>query len=478
MNDASSRQMTKRRRRPVPLSASLKRGLAFGALTAGLFVPSALQAQEALSTSGYDAPHAGNPLLPGYFADPSILRHDGKWYIYATIDPWGGDRLGVWESEDFANWTFQSINWPTKAAATSPEASDAMVWAPSVIRGRDGRFWMYISVGSEVWAGTADHPLGPWRDANKGKPLIGRNYRPGFHMIDAEAFIDDDGTPYLYWGSGLNWVNGHCFVVKLNPDMVSFDGEPRDVTPGHYFEGPFMFKAGKRYFLTYSDGKTTSDTYQVRYAVGDSPLGPFTEASNNPILATDPARQIISPGHHAIFRDRDRAYILYHRQGLPWREGAPLLRQVAINRLETGPDGTLRRVTADHASVRPGILPRERGLAYRASASGSADEIYRPSAANDDNYATLWRAPANAGAWLQADLGRTRTLSESLIRPEFPTRRYRLRIEASRDGRNWSTIFADFEGEGSPIRLPHRIEARYLRLHVEGGTAIFEWAVR
>lgn len=460
-----------------PWSATLMRRLACSALTVAAFAPLASQAQESRSTSGYDAPHSGNPLLPGYFADPSILRHDGKWYIYATIDPWGGDRLGVWESEDFANWTFRSINWPTKAAATSAESSDAMVWAPSVVRARDGRFWMYVSVGSEVWVGTADHPLGPWRDANGGKPLIGRNYRPGFHMIDAEAFIDDDGTAYLYWGSGLNWVNGHCFVVKLKPDMVSFDGEPRDVTPGHYFEGPFMFKAGKRYFLTYSDGKTTSDTYQVRYAVGDSPLGPFTEAGNNPILATDAAKQIISPGHHAIFRDRGTPYILYHRHGLPWREGGPVLRQVAVDRLELGSDGMLRRVMADHAGVRLGARSRERGIAYRVSASGSVDGRL-PATVGDDNYATLWRAPAGTGAWIQADLGRTRTLSESLVRPEFATRRYRFRVEASRDGRIWSTVLTDFEGEGSPLRLPHRIEARYLRLHVEDGAGIFEWAIR
>jgi hypothetical protein len=437
--------------------------------------PIDLQAQ--VPSSGYAARHAGNPILPGYFADPSILRHDGKWYIYATIDPWGGDRLGVWESRDFANWTFRSIDWPTKAAATSTEASDAMVWAPSVIRAHDGRFWMYVSVGSEIWVGSADHPLGPWRDANKGRPLIGRNYRPGFHMIDAEAFIDDDGSAYLYWGSGLNWVNGRCFVVKLKPDMVGFDGEPRDVTPGHYFEAPFMFKVGKTYFLTYSDGKTTSDTYQVRYAVGDSPLGPFVEARNNPILATDHAKQIISPGHHSVFRDRGRPYILYHRQGPPWRESDSVLRQVAVDRVELGPAGTIRRVAASHRGTGPASRLRERGIAYAASASASADAIHAPSAAADDNYATLWRAPAEEGAWVQADLGRARSVAESQVRPEFPTRRYRFKVEASSDGRTWSKI-ADGEGEGSPIRLPHRITTRYLRLHVDRGAGLFEWVVR
>ena len=34
-----------------------------------------------------------NPILPGYFADPSVVESNGKYYIYATIDPWGGDSL-------------------------------------------------------------------------------------------------------------------------------------------------------------------------------------------------------------------------------------------------------------------------------------------------------------------------------------------------------------------------------------------------
>jgi beta-xylosidase len=59
-------------------------------------------------------------------------------------------------------------------------------------------------VGSEVWVGTADHPAGPWRDANGGKPLIPSKFKPGLHMIDAEAFIDTDGQAYIYWGSSWN----------------------------------------------------------------------------------------------------------------------------------------------------------------------------------------------------------------------------------------------------------------------------------
>src|SRR5690606_15812286 len=82
-----------------------------------------------------------NPILPGYYADPSHVLADGKHYLYATLDPWGGETLGCWESADFKQWTFAPLNWPTKAACTSPTSKQAMVWAPSVVKGKDGRFY-------------------------------------------------------------------------------------------------------------------------------------------------------------------------------------------------------------------------------------------------------------------------------------------------------------------------------------------------
>ena len=337
-------------------------------LARALLPAAALLVMAAEAPARWDAPGAGNPLLPGYFADPSIVRDGGRWYVFATIDPWGGDTLGLWTSDNGRDWRFSQPNWPTKQAATSPTSGGSKVWAPSVVKAANGRWYMYVSVGSEIWVGSAPSPAGPWADANGGKPLVARDFAPAYHMIDAEAFIDSDGQAYLYWGSGLNWTNGHCFVVKLKPDMVTFDGVPRDVTPANYFEGPFMVKAGKRYALTYSDGNTTKDTYKVRYAIGDTPFGPFKEAADSPILTTDASRDIVSPGHHAVFRSGGQAYILYHRQALPWpRGGEEVLRQIAVDPLRIGADGTLARVAPSHGGAVTGFAParaREIGRAH------------------------------------------------------------------------------------------------------------------
>ncbi len=293
------------------------------------------------------APQAGNPILPGYFADPSLVTHDGHHYLYATIDPWGGEKLGCWESTDFKNWTYRALNWPTKKDCTSPTSRENMVWAPSVVRAVNGKHYMYVSVGSEIWVGVASHPLGPWRDANNGKPLVPENFRPGFHMIDAEAFMDDDGQAYLYWGSGWNWVNGKCWAVRLKADMVTFDGEVRDVTPARYFEAPFMVKHGRRYHLMYSSGKTIEDTYQVHHAVGNSPFGPFEEAATSPCLVTDTAKNILSPGHHSVFEKDGRHYILYHRHSIPF-DPEFIGRQICVDELRFGAIGSIVKVIPTH----------------------------------------------------------------------------------------------------------------------------------
>lgn len=116
-------------------------------------------------------------------------------------------------------------------------------------------------------------------------------------MIDAHCFMDEDGKIFLYWGSGLNWVNGACFVVELEEDMVTFKSEPRNITPPNYFEGPFMFKRKGIYYLMYSDGKAIDATYKIRCSTGNTPFGPWKEGKNSPILSTLPRTVLrMAPG--------------------------------------------------------------------------------------------------------------------------------------------------------------------------------------
>lgn len=437
-------------------------------------------------------PHSSNPIIPGYYADPSILTCGGRHYIYATIDPWGGEKLGCWESADFKNWTFRDLNWPTKKACTSAASKPNMLWAPSVVRSPNGKLYMYVSCGSEIWVGSADHPLGPWKDSHGGTPLVPAEYKPGFHMIDAEAFIDTDGQSYLYWGSGLNWVNGKCWAVKLQPDMVSFDGDVKDVTPAHYFEAPFMLKHKGQYYLMSSFGKTIEDTYQIRYAIGNSPLGPFTEAATSPILVTNKDHNIISPGHHAVFNHDERHYILYHRHSIPFDPNS-IGRQLCMDEMNFQPDGLIAKVTPTHNG--PDFI---RGREYaktnladpakgaKAGASSQRNSHTGAECVMDDNYATLWAAaPGVRTAWLALDLGQVRAFQKQEIRFEYAWKSYHFLLEISADGKQWTRL-ADYTQEpatGSPVTITKAAKARYLKMTfpaIENGVepALFEWVVQ
>ena len=443
------------------------------------------------ATESWDMPHAHNPILPGYYADPTMLAADGKYYIYATQDPWGSDTLGCWESRDLKQWTYRTLNWPTKQACTSPTSKEAKVWAPSVVRGKDGHYHMFVSVGSEVWTGVADRPLGPWRNPLGDQPLVPADFNSAYHMIDADAFVDDDGRAYLYWGSGWNWVNGGCFAAKLNDDLSGFDGEVRMVTPEHYFEAPTMFKHGKRYYLAYSSGKTVSDTYEVRYAISDSPIGPFKEGATSPILVTDHKADVVSPGHNAFFRQGNRTYIVYHRQRIPFVEGTAF-RQVCIDELHFTADGLIEKVVPTHAgpALVQGRAESRDKLAsamhvVKATASSSATELTQPERVLDDNYATRWAAAPDAnGSWVQLDFGSMQRVEHSEIRFEYAWKTYAFSVEASSDGQSWKNI-ADFRDQplsGSPVVIEHTVEARYLRLRfpdtIKGqDIAVLEWAV-
>ncbi|MCK9207166.1 MAG: family 43 glycosylhydrolase [Salinivirgaceae bacterium] len=283
-----------------------------------------------------------NPIHPGKFADPTIVMQNDTFYIFATIDPWGADKLAVLVTTDFKNWQQKKINWPTSATCLSPTSGRDKVWAPCVIKAPSGSFFMYVTVHNEVWVGTSQHPLGPWKNARPDNtPIINGNLFPNYHMIDAECFIDTDGIAYLYWGSGLNWENGHCFAAKLNTDMISFDGDVKDITPPNYFEAPYMFKRNNRYYLMYSQGKCIDSSYKVRYSIGNTPFGPFTEGLNSPILSTTNDSTTFGPGHHTVININSRDYIIYHRIA---DNNQTLLRELCMDSLNFDTQGNIMKV--------------------------------------------------------------------------------------------------------------------------------------
>ncbi len=429
----------------------------------------------------FDSQKTGNPLLPGYYADPTIIEDNGTFYVYATSDmPHWNDitKLAVWSSTDFVNWKCDYLNWPSKDACKSHTGTQSGVWAPSVIKAPNGKFYMYVTVGQEIWVGVADRPAGPWKNARAdNQPII--RFKEYFFVesIDGEGFVDDDGQVYLYWGSSDSGrdIEGRCLGVKLNDDYASFSDLPQDITPPHYFEGPYMFKKNGIYYFSYSWGKTWDDTYQVRYAIGPTPFGPWKEGMIRPILSTDDGdNKIKSTGHHSILKIKKQYYIVYHRfNTLDSYNISQKLRQVAADELLFNPDGSLKRVVSSHKGV--GALKdasSKINLAYTAKTTSShdLDSVKTQSKyAVDENYGTLWIGGKYAQEWLMLDLGVVKSFKEIQIFPEFPLKSYQYTIEISEDNKTWKLADNQLENDkiGSPLVSNSKFYARYVRITMQ-----------
>ncbi|MBN2616615.1 MAG: family 43 glycosylhydrolase [Bacteroidales bacterium] len=434
----------------------------------------------AQKTININSPGAQNPILPGWFADPTIVKFGDIYYIYATTD---NEMLGsgaptLWYSIDFQNWYNYTMEVPSLSGVTLRN-----FWAPDILQGENGKYYLYFGncqAGCNIYGYVSETPYGPWTKLHEDdKPVIPHNYpREGFPSLDVQFFKDDDGKIYAYWGTWVHYNNGYA-VGKLNSQKMDemFDSRniPLEQTP-EPFEAAYMMKRNSKYILMYSGASCHDETYNVRYSYSDSPYGPFTPGQNNPILSTNDDKSVHGPGHHSVLKNNDDYYIVYHRHDFPFTAGG-LARQVCIDSLIFENDSTIRKVTPSHRGItafEKSTVPED--IAYLAKTTASSyyhlqsldyDYEYKSSFATDNNNATMWKA-ANSGLPqdLTIDLGETKCISRIMTQFEFASYYYQYRIEYSVDGEKWE-IYADRaknRTSGSPMIDDNDVTARYLKL--------------
>lgn len=296
-------------------------------------------------------PGTNNPVLPGYNADPHVALIDGTFYICPTTDgfaSWGSTSFSVFSSNNLVQWTDRGVILDIPTALTWAGGHG---WAPSITR-VGGTYYFYFSADSQLGVATSSSVTGPFKDA-LGKPLATtRQYGP--QSIDPYAFIDDDGTPYLYFGSG----SGGLLVAQLNPSMVSFSGTPANISPSGAsgtLEGSAVFKRNGTYYLVWSEGDTRNATYQMAYARAQSPLGPFARLAV--ILRQDTALGILGPGGGTVLGipGRDEYYLVYHRFKIPGGDGTH--RETCIDRMTFANDGTIVPVKPTLTGLQTAVTP-------------------------------------------------------------------------------------------------------------------------
>lgn len=321
--------------------------------------------------------YSGNPVFPGWYADPEGIIFGTEYWIYPTYsDDFGNpDRsnkftdqqienqkntineqylkqtfFNAFSSKDLVHWTKHSHVLDIKDV----QWASYSMWAPSIISSNN-KYYLFFSANDiqsdnelgGIGVAVSDTPGGPFIDAI-GRPLIDK-FHNGAQPIDQFVFQDDDGQYYMYYGG---WR--HCNIVKLSNDLKSLipfsDGEVfKEITPEYYVEGPFVFKRNGKYYLMWSEGNWTGPDYSVAYAIADSPTGPFLRIEK--ILEQDPGIATGS-GHHSLINipNSDDWYILYHRRPLNTDNGNH--REVCIERMFFDDKGYIKPVLITKEGVR------------------------------------------------------------------------------------------------------------------------------
>ncbi len=327
------------------------KGLAASAII-GLFL---LHCTQKSTDRKSDSATSGNPVFPGWYADPEGIIFGNEYWIYPTYSAPFEEQVffDAFSSPDLVHWTKHERILDTSRVKWAREA----MWAPSVIK-KDQRYFFFFGVNNiqsdaepgGIGIAVADNPGGPFTDY-LGKPLIDK-FHHGAQPIDQFVFKDSNGDHYLIYGG---WR--HCNIGKLNNDFTGFipfeDGNMfREITPENYVEGPFMFIRNNKYYFMWSEGDWTGPDYCVAYAIGDSPFGPFERIGK--ILQQDITIGR-GAGHHSVIHvpESDRWFIVYHRRPLDHTDGNA--RVTCIEEMRFGEDGTIQEVRLTDGGV--GALP-------------------------------------------------------------------------------------------------------------------------
>ncbi|PKQ67273.1 hypothetical protein BZG01_07725 [Labilibaculum manganireducens] len=450
-----------------------------------LIFPFCLNGQE----TGHKIKGIDNPLLPGYFADPTIKKFGETFYLYSTTD---GIKLAsgepqVWVSKDFVNWYNTEMDIELPDGLTN-------CWAPDVMKGKDGKYYYFMGNcehGCNIYAYVSDSPIGPWKSLKNGQAVIpvGTAIK-GLPALDAQYFLDDDGSIYSYFGTwcssfgGLGWAKidpkDHCTILESGSIPITQIPE--------VFEAAYLLKHNEKYILMYSSGDCRLSSYAVHYSYSDSPVGPFNYGDNSPILKTNQDGSIDSPGHHSVLKDGGDYYILYHRHDNPHSTGGEF-RQVCADRLDFLNDSTILPVIPTHKGIgylRKNQIP-EKDLAFKAKTTATSyyhlespatkytnspvDYKYLPEYATDNNNGTMWKAASSTYPQsLVIDLGKKVKVARVMTQFEYSTFYYQYRIECSSDSINWF-LFSDRTNNrqsGSPMIDDNNTNTRYVKLTVTG----------
>lgn len=249
-----------------------------------------------------------NPVIPGDFADPSIIKVGNTYYATGTSSEWA-PHFPLFTSEDMVTWKQVGYIFNTKPAWTG-----SSFWAPELFY-HNNTFYVYY-VARRKNDGVSCIGVATAKDPLKGFTDHGVIIEHGKEAIDAYV-LSDNGTLYMTFKAyGLDKRPIEILACKLSADGLKKEGDyfsllRDDARQG--LEGQVLMKWNNHYYLFYSAGGCCGlrCSYNVRVARATAIQGPYINYESNPILTEGEAWKC--PGHGTFVQTDDNKYFyLYH----------------------------------------------------------------------------------------------------------------------------------------------------------------------
>lgn len=225
-----------------------------------------------------------NPILPGFYPDPSICRVEDDFYIVTSSFSYFPG-VPIFHSRDLENWRQigHVLDRPEQLPLTYEMISGG-IFAPT-IRYHDGIFYMIttnMSMGCVNFVVTAEDPAGPWSDMH----II-----EGADGIDPSLFFDEDGRCYYTGttrfedeggsrqGIWCSEIDIESFRLVGKRHIIGTGAQKDAVAP----EGPHIYKKDGYYYLMIAEGGT-EHYHAVSISRSRNVFGPYENYQGNPIL--------------------------------------------------------------------------------------------------------------------------------------------------------------------------------------------------
>lgn len=300
-------------------------------------------------------PKAGFKTEDPLVHDPVMAYENGKYYLFCT-----GMGVSCLSSSDMKVWTLEESVFDEVPAWIKEKLPNATLhfWAPDIIY-HNGEWHLYycssaFAKNTSVIGHATNKTLDPkskdfaWVD--RGLVIQSIPYRDDWNAIDPNVVIDEEGTPWMNFGSFWNGMK----MFRMNKDLsgvatpeewLTISKRPRtwtldDKEPGDgAVEAPFIFKKGKWYYLFVSFDyccKGKDSTYKVVVGRSDNVKGPYLDKDGvemvhggGSLVIEGNGKEWQAVGHNSAYTFDGKDYFIAHAYDS--EKGAPhlIIREMA-----------------------------------------------------------------------------------------------------------------------------------------------------